>query len=226
MKKTFVLCFGLCAAVLVLLTLASPAAANISCSQVSGGDCSVFCYPSSCWSWSVGTCQNGVAPYHFTCSDGNSLSSTCGCGGGSGCFLAGTEISLADGSTKPIESIEAGDVILAWDEESGEMKPDAVRAVHDPISAESYLIVNDLLRLTGTHPMLSDGEWVKAGELKVGDHLTAADGSVVTIESIQTVPGPVTVYNFEVNPYGTYVANGIVVHNKKLPTKEVEPDLP
>jgi len=226
MKKNLVPSLGLGAAGIALLLLATPAAANITCSQVSGGECSVFCYPSSCWSWSVGTCQDGAASYHYQCSNGSSLNSTCGCGGGSGCFLPGTEISLADGSTKPIESIEAGDLVLAWDEESGATKADAVRGVHDPIHADAYLVVNDRLRFTDTHPVLVDGAWRTAGKLAVGDVLTAADGSPVVIESIRTVLGPVTVYNFEVNPLGTYVANGIVVHNKKLPTKEVEPDLP
>jgi hypothetical protein len=223
MKRTFVLCCGLGA---LLALLATPAAATIACSQISGGACSAYCYPASCWSWSLGTCQDGGASYHYQCNDGTGLNSTCGCGTTGGCFLPGTEISLADGSTKPIESIEAGDLVLAWDEDSGSTKADAVRGVHQPIHAESYLIVNDRLRFTETHPVLLGEEWVTAGELEVGDVLTAADGSPVAIESIRTVEGPVTVYNFEVDPLGTYLANGIVVHNKKLPTKEVEPDLP
>ncbi len=33
-------------------------------------------------------------------------------GGGGGCFLAGTQITMADGTLKSIENITAGDVIL------------------------------------------------------------------------------------------------------------------
>jgi hypothetical protein len=209
-----------------LLLVAGSAMAVPPCSYVNGTNCGGECalYGQSCISWSVGSCTSGSASYVFHCS-GTNISGSCSCGGGGGCFLPGTQISLADGGTKPIESIEAGDLVLAWDEASGEMKPDAVRGVHPPIAADAYLIVNDRLRFTDTHPVLLDDAWVKAGELKVGDTLTAADGNPVVIETIRRVAGPVTVYNFEVNPLGTYVANGIVVHNKVIP-KEWEPDEP
>jgi hypothetical protein len=211
-----------------LFVLAGSVLALPPCSWVDETACAGECliYQQSCVSWSVGACSTETAPYTFQCS-GGTIYGTCDCAGGTGggCFLAGTEISLADGSTKPIESIEAGDVVMAWDMESGELKPDPVRAVQDPREVDSFLIVNDSLRVTPSHPFLSDGEWVKAGDLKVGDHLTAADGSVVTVATIETVPGPVTVYNFEVNPYGTYVANGIVVHNRSS-IKDGTPDEP
>ena len=217
--------FACLACALGLVVLAESAAALPPCSYVDQTGCASEClvYQQSCVSWSVGTCSSGTAPYSFQCS-GMTITGSCNCGSG-GCFLAGTEISLADGSTKPIESIEAGDVVMAWDMKSGELKPDPVRAVQDPREVDSYLILNDRLRVTASHPMLSDGEWVKAGDLKVGDHLTAADGSVVTVATIEKVPGPVTVYNFEVNPYGTYVANGIVVHNRSS-IKDGTPDEP
>lgn len=195
-------------------------------------DCNVTCYIlgyGSCNSWSIVACNGNSAPYNFYCSGGtfNGWCSGCGGGGGGGgCFLAGTEITMADGSTKVIEDIQAGDVVLAYDEGTGEMKPDRVRAVHEPIQADYHLVVNGKLLLTPSHPMLSGGDWVEIGQLKVGDKLTAKDGSLVTIDDIEVVEGPVTVYNFEVNPYGTYVAGGIVVHNKRLPTEPAEPDMP
>jgi hypothetical protein len=194
--------------------------------MIDGSNCAAECYVlgGSCVSWWKGTCNPDSAPFTYYCSN-TTLSGWCTCGSsGGGCFLAGTEITLADGTSKHVEEIAAGDLVLAYDEASGEMKPDAVRAVHQPIEADSYLLVNHLLRLTPTHPVLSDGEWVEIGDLEVGDTLTATDGSAVKIESIQVVPERVTVYNFEVNPYGTYVANGIVVHNKKEQVKEIEPE--
>jgi len=225
MKKGL-LCVACGCGLLLVLAAVAPAAALPPCSYVNSGNCASQCYPYSCYSWTVGACEGGSASYTFQCTF-TTLPGQCSCGGGGGgCFLPGTEISLADGTTKPIERIEAGDMVLAWDEASGELKPDAVRAVHDPIAADSYLIVNDLLRFTDTHPVLSHGEWVKAGELRVGDALTAADGNLVAIESIRTVLGPVTVYNFAVNPYGTYVADGIVVHNKSPTPVAWEPEEP
>ena len=82
----------------------------------------------------------------YTCTDLASFRWHCSCGGG--CFLAGTQITLADGSTKPIERIEAGDVILAWDEKTGKLEPDKVRQVHDPVQWDYYLVVNGRIRLT------------------------------------------------------------------------------
>jgi intein/homing endonuclease len=121
---------------------------------------------------------------------------------------------MADGSQKPIESIGVGDMVLAYDEATGEMKPDKVSVVHDPVEWDHYLLVNGALKLTPPHPVLTDGEWVAIGELEIGDSLTAADGSKVLIESLEVVSEPVTVYNFATNPYQTYVAGGFIVHNK------------
>lgn len=229
--KIFVIVLG--STLGIVLGLASPALAVPPCWSIGASDCNAQCFSigaGTCSSWSLGTCSSSSAPFTYVCTNGQEIHGWCsGCddgGGGGSCFLAGTEITLAEGGVKPIESIEAGDVVLAWDETSGEMKPDTVRQVHEPVEVDLYLVVNGSLRLTPTHPVLSDGEWVKIGQLRPGDSLTAADGAVVPIESIETVEEKVTVYNFAVNPYGTYVAGGVIVHNKKLPVKEAEPEAP
>ena len=38
--------------------------------------------------------------------------------GSKGCFIGGTQISMADGSKKAIENIVVGDLVLAFDKES------------------------------------------------------------------------------------------------------------
>lgn len=43
------------------------------------------------------------------------------------CFLAGTPVTMADGSTKPIEQVEAGDWVLSFDHKTGETKPGRVK---------------------------------------------------------------------------------------------------
>ncbi len=134
-----------------------------------------------------------------------------------GCFLEGTAISMFDGSTKPIEQIKVGDNILAYDEESGEMKADRVKLVHEPVERGSYLLLNKTIRLTREHPVLSAGTWVQAGQLTVGGAVTGEDGNPVMVRSIEMIDGPVMVYNFAVNPFETFVADGIIVHNKNIP---------
>ena len=45
--------------------------------------------------------------------------------GSKGCFIGGTQISMADGSKKAIESIVIGDLVLAFDKE-GNLGPASV----------------------------------------------------------------------------------------------------
>ena len=155
---------------------------------------------------------------HYACLDGRSATVPCACN--AGCFLAGTKISMADGSEKAIEKIQVGDMVLAFDEKTGELKPDRVSKVHDPVQAEGYLVVNDRLLLTKVHPVLTPSGWKEIGTLAVGDKLIGVDKEEVAIASIRTVSEKVTVYNFATNPYATYVANGVIVHNKNpVPTE-------
>jgi hypothetical protein len=222
--------FTLIAVAGIWIVAASPALALPPCSQAAtytwcNADCQII-YGLPC----TGLETNFYPPdceVIFHCGLSRTIRMGCDCDGGGGCFLSGTPITMADGSLKPIETIEVGDVVLAFDEATGEMKPDKVSVVHDPVDWESYLLVNGALKLTPPHPVLSDGEWVEIGKLVVGDSLTSADGSKVLIESIEVVSEPVTVYNFATNPCQTYVAGGFIVHNKNpyIPNNpEPDPD--
>jgi len=136
--------------------------------------------------------------------------------GGGGCFLVGTPILMADHTTRPIEKVKVGELILAFDETTKTLKEDKVKEFfeHD---ADEYLIVNGTLRVTANHPVYSNGKWTEIGKLKIGDTLLNAKGKEEPITSIQKIREKAKVYNLEVNPYHTYIAGGIVVHNKKMP---------
>ncbi|MDP3142453.1 MAG: Hint domain-containing protein, partial [Candidatus Omnitrophota bacterium] len=75
--------------------------------------------------------------------------------------------------------------------------------------------VNGHLNVTSNHIVYSKGKWIEIGKLKIGDSLLNAQGKPEKIASIQVVKGKAKVYNLEVNPYHTYVAGGIVAHNRK-----------
>ena len=146
--------------------------------------------------------------------------------GGGGCFLSGTPILMADGTKKSIEKIKIGDRVLAFDEESGDLKEDVVKEffVH---TTHDYLLINNYLRVTKNHPVFSNGEWVEIGILKVGDTLTGSQGKPIKISSIREINHPdidIPIYNLEVNPYHTYIAGGIIAHNKP-PKKKVADSL-
>ena len=138
-----------------------------------------------------------------------------------GCFLCGTSILMADGSQKPIEDIKVGDIVLSFDENSGKMIPDRVSEIFHHPKESTYLIINGYLRVTPIHSVLSNGKWIPIGELSVGDPLTNSEGKDIDIENVIAVKELVDVYNFEVNPYHTYVAEGYVVHNRK-PDKKLD----
>ncbi|MBF0384827.1 MAG: hypothetical protein HQL27_03045, partial [Candidatus Omnitrophica bacterium] len=125
-------------------------------------------------------------------------------GGGGGCFLAGMLVTLTNGTKKPIEKIEVGDQVLAYDEQSKQMKPSKVKEVFKHDKEDRYLIVNNSLKVTPIHRVLSKGEWIEVGKLKVGNTVTNTKGADVRIENIQEVSEKVNIYNFDVEQYHTY----------------------
>lgn len=134
-------------------------------------------------------------------------------GGGGGCFLAGTPITMADGSTKPIEQLKVGDTLLAFDEKTATFRPDAIKQVFVIAGEKEYLIINGHIKVTPHHRFYVKDHWVEAGDLAVGDMLLNANSQPIAIASIEHVAREVTVYNLDVNPYDTFIAGGIVVHN-------------
>jgi hypothetical protein len=76
-------------------------------------------------------------------------------GVGSGCFEAGSRIATPSGSV-PIERLEVGDTVLAFDERSGMVEPRRVQQtfVHE-VEASGRLQLEDgrVLRVTDEHPI-------------------------------------------------------------------------
>ncbi len=136
--------------------------------------------------------------------------------GGGSCFVAGTPITMADGTLKPIEQIKAGDLVLAYDEETKSFKPDQVKRYLASQTKRGYLVINDEMKVTRDHRFYVGGDWVRARKLKVGDVLLGSDGKEKPITSIRKVRGEFSVFNFDVNPYDSYVAHGVVVHNMDM----------
>ena len=137
------------------------------------------------------------------------------------CFLAGTKIAMADGTYKNIEDIKIDDLVKSYDEETSEIKDgeviDVFRHNAYEMLGEYYLILNGELKVTINHPIYKDGEWVDAGELKIGDKVSI-EKSAVEITSIEKVYEKVPTYNFEVETYHDYIVStqkgDILVHNK------------
>ncbi|MFI5241147.1 MAG: Hint domain-containing protein, partial [Microgenomates group bacterium] len=138
----------------------------------------------------------------------------------SSCFLGGTQVLMANGTSKNIEDIKPGDIVLSYDLQNGRTTWQVVVQLltHKDVDG-GYLVINDDLKVTGNHRMWSpsESEWVTADSLKVGDTLLDQSGKNVTVNSIEAVEGTNTVYNLTLpGPTHTYFADGVLVHNEKV----------
>ena len=146
---------------------------------------------------------------------------------GSFCFIAGTKV-LTDHGHKNIEDIEVGDLVLAYDEETGETAYKPVVQLFRNTTKEWYHIqaADEEIICTGEHPFYVIGKgFIKASELKCRDKLLNAHGAVVLIDSIwvEQLGAEQTTYNFEVADYHTYYVSElhILVHNRCSVSEQV-----
>ncbi|MET9465142.1 toxin C-terminal domain-containing protein [Streptomyces sp. NPDC006544] len=153
----------------------------------------------------------------------------------SGCstnsFVPGTQVLMADGSSKPIEEVRIGDSVLATDPETGESKAEAVVAEIKGQGVKHLVEVTvdtdgpqgaaeASVTATEGHPFWIQelGEWVDATDLKSGERLQTSSGSHLQITGLKrwTVP-TATVYNLTIATLHTYyVLTGpdpVLVHN-------------
>jgi RHS repeat-associated protein len=137
-------------------------------------------------------------------------------GAGATCFLGGTPILMADGSTKSIEQVRIGDMVMSFDEKSLTKVPAKVTQMFDGETAKEYLLVNGHLMVTPNHQVYSKGGWIEIGKAVPGDILLDRDLNEVAIMKIEkiTAQNAVSVYNLEVEGQHNYFAGGYLVHNK------------
>ncbi|WP_233533875.1 RHS repeat-associated core domain-containing protein [Kitasatospora sp. SolWspMP-SS2h] len=144
-------------------------------------------------------------------------------------FPAGTLVQLADGSTKPIDQLETGDVVLATDPQTGETRPepitDTITGYDDIEFTQLTLQATDqgevpAVTSTAHHAYWDQTSrtWVDALDVKVGHQVRSADGTLVTVTAVRTYnTPPTTAHNLTVAGLHTYyVLAGsvpILVHN-------------
>ena len=141
------------------------------------------------------------------------------------CFVAGTPIAMADGTQRPIEQVQVGDWVLAYDVEAGRVTPAPVlRAfIHEQHAGSRPLLrINSTIRVTPNHPFYANGRWMPASELSVSDGLLVLDVAVKdlpmvqagTVNSLYTEAESETTFNLTVGTHHNYFAAGVLVHNK------------
>lgn len=139
------------------------------------------------------------------------------------CFLAGTKVLMADGTYKNIENVKIGDLVQSYDEQTGEFTICRVAEVfhHSPedMTFGYYLVINDALRVTPNHLMYSNGKWIAAGNLKVGDSLFGREDNIdYRIYSIEKVYEKESTFDLGIERCHTYLVSiddsvDVLVHN-------------
>ena len=140
------------------------------------------------------------------------------------CFVAGTMVETAVGQT-PIEKVKIGDIVKTYNTETNKVETSTVTETFIHPDNSNRLIINNKINTTPEHPFYIGGEWVQAGNLKVGDELHHLDGTKHKITSIDGDTTNQTVYNFEVEGTHNYFVEGYLVHNKQNQTDIKEFDI-
>jgi hypothetical protein len=117
-----------------------------------------------------------------------------------------------------VENLKPGDAVLSFSD--GRVLAAEVQAVF-VVEADAYFEIaagGHVLRLTGEHPVATaPGVFRIASSLHAGDRILAGGQNAVAgvaVDSVKRLPAKAPAYNLLVAPGGTYLANGIVVHNK------------
>ncbi|MGD9720767.1 MAG: polymorphic toxin-type HINT domain-containing protein [Pirellulales bacterium] len=131
------------------------------------------------------------------------------------CFAAGTPVLTIEGP-RPIESLKAGDRIVAQQAMTGEIRYKSVQTVTIRPAAALIKITTGSQTITATrgHSLWVDGAgWTMAKDLKVGQYLHGLDGAT-HIDALEETPAR-EAYNLVVSDYGTYFVGErpVLVHD-------------
>lgn len=149
-------------------------------------------------------------------------------------FIPATPVLLADGTTKAIEDIKTGDLVLAADPADPRQAEPATQRVAATIlgtglkdlvditidtqtitatAGHPFWVTDDGQSLSGRH----DGRWVDAGDLQPGDRLLEPDGDTRTIDHVRTRTALTRVHNLTISGVHTYYvlagSDPVLVHN-------------
>ncbi|MFJ8041360.1 polymorphic toxin-type HINT domain-containing protein [Kitasatospora sp. NPDC096147] len=141
-------------------------------------------------------------------------------------FTAGTLVLMADGTAKAIEDLQAGDLVLATDPQTGET---AEEPVTDTITGSGSknlvgITINTpdgegTLEATDHHPFWvpSLNNWVDAADLRIGQEVLTPTGASAKIAALKFHTKETTAHNLTVADLHTYYVlagtTPVLVHN-------------
>jgi hypothetical protein len=147
-----------------------------------------------------------------------------GGGGGGGCVVKGTLVTMADGTSRPVENIKLGDEVLGFDPSAGAFMVEHVLNVTSTQVRLIENINNGALRLTPTNQPIyirnsTYTGWIKnPSEMRIGWQILDVMGdNWVTVTSIFYETRKTFVYDFITDGYRTYLANSYLLMDKGYP---------
>ena len=152
-------------------------------------------------------------------------------GFGGSCFIAGTKVTMSDGTLKNIENIVVGDKVKGHKNDNEVIKLDPTLLANRKLYSFND---NNHYFFTSEHPFMTEEGWKSIkpektkerdgielynqlkGELKIGDKLVTDKGliKITDIKSKEINKPDMPLYNFNVSNDNSYIADGYVVHNK------------
>lgn len=148
------------------------------------------------------------------------------------CFVKGTKITMFDYTTKNIEDVKIGDIIITYNEETKLQEPGEVVKVVSPMRSDivEYELSSGIsIKSTTCHPywVVNKG-WSSFNpeitkklynfdveKIEESDILLTIDNEEVIVDKItELITKEVITYNLGIMGNHTYYANNILVHNK------------
>ena len=148
------------------------------------------------------------------------------------CFDAGSQVLMADGTTKDIEKVVVGDMVISLDENSKQFITQKVKDTIIKHNSDDLVYLNlsngEQIGMRAYHPLLTTDGWKSLRPelvetisdvghvplLEVGDILVGYSENpyIVSIETRPDIENYDT-YNLTVEGHHNYIVNGIVAHN-------------
>lgn len=154
------------------------------------------------------------------------------------CLLSDMTVTMADGSSKLIQDVQVGDVLMSYDIDGLPLASDNPSILNTwsslsltgspsittvmsikPFVINSYVVINDNIKTSPEHRHLvktgSTWSFKRAIDVVVGDVFMTEAGVEQTITDVHVVNNSETVYKMDVENLDVFYANGVLTHNAK-----------
>jgi hypothetical protein len=133
------------------------------------------------------------------------------------CFPAGTAITLAEGTERPIEQVRPGDLVLAFDPSAesgrGALTPRRVTRLFENVTQEWLVLTTEhgqtLTVTPGHHMLAADGTFRRIDDILAGDGLLVwRDGSLLGVTAERVTYSAETAHLYEEAEQVSYALSG------------------